>query len=222
VVGVASDILAKAGWGNYGPLDVIPAAYIPADQTDDAFLKMVHAWFSPSWAVRLGRPQDAVVPAMQQAMQSVDPLLPFNKFRSLDDVRSETLAWERALAMLLGAMAALAALLAAVGIYGLVASSVSERTRELGIRAALGATPGETVKSAALPGVVLGVAGVLIGAGAARLAARVMDHLVWGVTVTDPMTFLFAAGTILAMAIAATLVPSLRMLRLNPVGALRM
>jgi predicted permease len=221
VVGVAGDIVEKAGWGRYEPLDVVPAAYIPAAQTTDAFLQMVHTWFSPSWAVRLGRAQQGIIPAMQQAIQAVDPMLPFNKFRSMDDVRSETLSFQRALALLLGTMAGLAVLLAAVGIYGLVASSVGERTRELGIRVALGATPRETVRVAALPGIVLGAAGVAIGIALARLGSRVLEHLVWGVTVSDPLTFVVAASAVLAMALVATLVPSMRILRLDPVRSLR-
>jgi ABC-type antimicrobial peptide transport system permease subunit len=182
---------------------------------------MVHTWFSPSWAVRLGRAQQGIIPAMQQAIEAVDPMLPFNKFRSLDDVRSETLSFQRALAFLLGSMAGLAVLLAAVGIYGLVASSVSERTRELGIRVALGATPKETVRVAAMPGIVLGAAGVAIGIAVARLGSRVLEHLVWGVTASDPLTFVVAASAVLAMALVATLIPSLRILRLDPVRSLR-
>jgi ABC-type lipoprotein release transport system permease subunit len=109
---------------------------------------------------------------------------------------------------LLRPLAALALLLAAVGIYGLVANSVAERTRELGIRMALGATPMQTLRVAAAPGLVLGAAGVL-------------QSLVWNVSVGDPMTFALAAGAVLLMAIVATLTPALRILRLDPVRALR-
>lgn len=158
---------------------------------------------------------------MQRAVESVDPQLPFAKFRTLDAVRGEAVATERGRAVLLGSLAVLALLLAAVGIYGLVASSVTERTRELGIRMALGATPIRTLASAALPGLALGGLGVAIGVALARAGARTMAHLVWGVSVNDPLTFGLAAATVVATAVGATLAPSLKILRLNPVRALR-
>jgi putative ABC transport system permease protein len=87
---------------------------------------------------------------------------------------------------------------------------------------ALGATPLRTVVTAAAPGLVLAVVGVSVGLVAARLAARTLEHLVWGVTVGDPVTFAMAAGAALGVATIATLVPALRIARLNPIRALRM
>jgi len=129
---------------------------------------------------------------------------------------------QRAQALLLGTLAGLALLLAAIGLYGLVATSVAERRRELGIRIALGATSRQAIVSAALPGLALAALGVLIGVVAARLAARTLAHLVWGVTVGDPLTFAVAAGAVLGVGAVATLVPALRIVRLNPIRALRM
>src|SRR5439155_9783103 len=159
IVGVIGDIQQKAGWGNYGPVAPVPASYIPVAQTNVAFLRMVHTWFSPSWFVRLrsasplerppslarsstssgetGSAGGGIAAEMQRAVESVDPLLPFAKFRTLDDVRSEAVATQRAQTVLLGALAVLALLLAAIGLYGLVANTVAERRRELGIRLAL-------------------------------------------------------------------------------------
>src|SRR5207249_1166195 len=143
------------------------------------------------------------------------------KFRTLDDVRGEATAKPRAQAVLLGSLAALALLLAAVGVYGLIASSVAERTRELGIRMALGATPARTLRVAALPGLGLGVIGIAIGLVLARAGASVMASLVWGVGVNDTVTFAAAAALVLLAVVIAALAPSLRVLRLNPVRALR-
>jgi putative ABC transport system permease protein len=221
IVGVVGDIQQKAGWGNFGPLATMPASYIPAAETNDAFLKIVHTWFSPSWFVRTASSREGIVGDMQRAVRSVDPLLPFAKFRTLDEVRGEAIATQRAQALLLGTLAGLALLLAAVGLYGLVANSVAERTRELGIRLALGATSGQAVLAAAIPGLVLAGVGVSIGLVAARLGARTMQHLVWGVTVGDPETFMVSAGAVLIVAAIATLVPALRIVRLNPIRALR-
>ncbi len=107
-------------------------------------------------------------PAMARSMEQVDPQLPFAKFRTIDDVRGEAVATPRARAVLLGSLAALALLLSAIGLYGLVANSVAERTRELGIRIALGATPAATVRVAALPGLVFGGIGLAVGLALAR------------------------------------------------------
>ena len=165
--------------------------------------------------------RDTVAPDMQRAVQSIDPMLSFAKFRTLDDVREEAVAAERAQAVLLGAFAALALLLAAVGLYGLVASSVAERRRELAIRMALGATERQAVIAAAAPGLVLAVIGVSIGLVGARAAAAVLQHLVWGVSVRDPLTFAAAASAALLVATIGTLIPALRIVRLNPVRALK-
>jgi ABC-type antimicrobial peptide transport system permease subunit len=148
-------------------------------------------------------------------------LLPFAKFRTFDEVRSEAVATQRAQAMLLGTLAGLALLLAAVGLYGLVANAVAERTRELGIRIALGATSRQAIAAAALPGLALAAAGVAIGGVAARAGVTTMRHLVWGVSVADPLTYVVSIGTVLAVAAIAALVPALRVVRLNPIRALR-
>ena len=222
VVGIAGDIQQKGGLGGgYGPVDAMPAAYIPASQAGDGLVAIVHTWFSPSWFVRTSGARDTVAPDMQRAVQSIDPMLPFAKFRTLDDVREEAVAAERAQAVLLGAFAALALLLAAVGLYGLVASSVAERRRELAIRMALGATERQAVIAAAAPGLVLAVIGVSIGLVGARAAAAVLQHLVWGVSVRDPLTFAAAASAALLVATIGTLIPALRIVRLNPVRALK-
>jgi predicted permease len=223
IVGIVGDVQQKAGWGSFGPLGAIPGGYVPAAQVSDGpdgFFKTVHTWFSPSWIVRTaGGP--AIAADMQRVVQRVDPQLPFAKFRTLDEVRGEALAGQRARATLLGSLAIVALLLASVGIYGLVASSVAERTRELGIRIALGATPSQTLKVAVMPGVILGAIGVGVGLAAARAASRVLQSLVWNVSVGDPATFISAAIAVLAVAALATVAPSLRILRLNPVRALR-
>lgn len=221
IVGIVGDVQQKVTFGNFGPIAPTPAAYVPAAQLSSAFFVQVHTFFSPSLIVRLSSRQEGVVAQMQNAMQAVDPLLPFAKVRTLDDVRGEAVATPRAQAILLGSLAALALLLAAVGLYGLVAGSVAERTREIGIRVALGATANRAVAAAAAPAVVLTVAGIGIGLVVARAAAGVLQHIVWGVAATDPLTFAFAAGAVVLAAAIATIVPAVRAVKLNPIRSLR-
>ena len=221
VVGVVGDIQQKRSFGRYGPVAATPAAYVPAAQVSGESFKLWHTWFSPSWIVRTSRGTAEAGAEMQRALHAVDPQMPFAKFRAVSDVRGEAVVEQRAETILLGSLAALAIALAAVGLYGLMASAVSERTRELGIRLALGATTRQTVIAAAAPGIGLGVLGIAFGLLAARLGSTVMGHLVWGVSASDPLTFVAAASTVLVAAAVATLIPAMRIVRLNPLKALR-
>ena len=159
---------------------------------------------------------------MQRRCEAVDPQLPFAKFRTMDDVRGEAVATPRAQAMLLGTLAGLALLLAAVGLYGLVARSrrgADPRARHpdgAGRVVAAGGRVGGACRAS-----LLAVVGVAVGGVAARLGASALRHLVWGVSVADPLTFAVAIGVVLAVAAIAALVPALRIVRLNPIKALR-
>ena len=221
IVGLVGDVQETANWGNFGPLGTVPMIYIPASQTVDGYLKVVHVWLSPNWVVRFSGPAENVTRAMQEVESSVDPLLPIASFRTLNDLRSRSLGEQRFQASLLATLSGLALVLAVVGLYGLMSQSVVERTRELGIRLALGASVGRAVRDAAIPGVLLALAGVAAGCVFAGLSARVLQHLLWGVRTTDPVTFLSVALGLVLVAVFASLVPALRITRLNPADALR-
>jgi len=221
IVGVVGDVQQKSGWGDGRPLAAMPDVYIPAAQTDGKSYQALHVWFSPSWMVRSSGPAEGVIAGMQRALESVDPRLPFAGFHSMEDIRYRSLAQERFQAVLLGALAGLALLLAAVGIYGLIANSVAERTRELGIRLALGATVAQAIRAVALPGVALALAGVVAGSVLALFASQLLRHLVWGVRPGDPVTFVAVGVGLLAVAAAASFLPALRVTRLNPAETLR-
>jgi ABC-type antimicrobial peptide transport system permease subunit len=148
-------------------------------------------------------------------------LLPIAEFRTFDDLRRLSVSSERFQATLLGSLSGLALVLAIVGIYGLMAQSVVERKRELGIRMALGATISQSIREATLPGVTLALAGVAVGCLLAGLSAKVFAHLVWGVTTTDPGTYASVAVGLLLIAALASLLPALRIARLNPADTLR-
>jgi putative ABC transport system permease protein len=221
IIGMVGAIQQKVGFDGYGPVAPMPAAYVPVSQQSDGGFRLVHTWFSPSWIVRGTATSRDIITAMRSALQGVDPQLPFNKFRTLDDVRDQAVIVQRVQAGVLAALAALSMLLAMIGVYGLVASSVGQRTRELGVRMALGATPFQVVRTATAPGIALGAAGVAIGLVLAAAGARVMQRLVFGVSVDDPVTFGVAALVVLLMTCVGALAPAVRILRLNVITALR-
>ncbi|MBI3404126.1 MAG: ABC transporter permease [Acidobacteria bacterium] len=221
IVGVVGDIQEKAGWGGFGPLSPIPAVYIPASQFLKGGRSMVHVWFSPSWIVRASGSKENLIPAMQQAIQSVDPQLPFAGFRAMEEIRSESIAEQRFQAVLLGSLAGLALILAAVGIYGLISHSVVERRRELGIRLALGATVSRAIRDAAMPGIILASVGVSLGTVGAYFGVAVLKSLIWGVSPTDPSTFAGVALGLLFVATIASVLPALRVARIDPAETLR-
>jgi predicted permease len=221
VVGVVGDVEQVTSWGDYGPIGAIPAVYIPVAQADGRFLAMVHTWFSPSWIVRSTAPPEATLSQIARVAGELDPLLPIAGFHTLDEMRARSTAWQRFQAMLLAALAALALVLAVTGIYGLMSQSVQERKRELGVRLALGASIERALGEAVAPGLAMALLGVIVGGLAAVGAARVLQHLLWGVTTSDPATYVVVAIGLLAVAAVASLVPALAITRLDPAETLR-
>lgn len=221
IVGVVGDVPMKGSLMGYAPVTSIPVMFIPSAQLTDNAVPMLNTWFPPSFAVRSSAPFRDTVVAMRGAMQSVDSLLPFSEFRGIDQIRSATLAQQRFQAVLMAILAVLALLLAAIGIYGLIAQSVVERTRELGIRLALGATAWQAVKSAAIPGVTLATLGCLLGITGALGVVHLMRSLIWGVSATDARTFLGTAALLLLVAAIASFAPAMQILRMNSAEILR-
>jgi len=210
-----------AGWGDFGPISPLPCVYVPVSQTTGPFLTLVHTWFQPSWVVRSTTAADALVPQLRQAIEAVDPQLPIAKVSTIDDLRAERLAAERFMMWLVAGLGFLALVLSAVGIHGLIASGVNERTREIGIRLALGATGRQAMMAVVAPGIVLAGVGVAIGGAAALAASRLLRSFLWGVTATDPLTFGAVIAVLLAVAVVASVMPALRVLRLDPAQTLR-
>ena len=221
IIGVVGNVQVRPGWGDHGPLAAMPLAYIPLSQASDGMLRLVHGWFTTSFIVRSETPGSAMHAHLREALASADPQLPIAKIRTMEDVQSASVAQPRLLMTLLVTLAAAAVLLAAVGIHGLISASVTERTREMGIRLALGATSSRAIRTLAAPGVLLAVAGTLAGTFLARGAARLVQHFVWGVSASDPITYLSVAALLVAVAAVASVVPALRILRLDPAQTLR-
>jgi hypothetical protein len=222
IVGVVGNVQqGSAGWGNFGPISPLPCMYVPLSQTSSAFLTLVHTWFQPSWAVRSTLPMDALVPRLRQVISAVDPHLPIANVNTIDMLRGERLASQRFMMLLVAGLGGLALLLSAIGLQGLIASSVNERTRELGIRLALGANGSQVMGNVVRPGLTLALAGILIGGAGSLASARLLQSYLWGVEPADLPTFAVVATTLLAVALLASLVPALRVLRLDPAKTLR-
>jgi macrolide transport system ATP-binding/permease protein len=225
VVGVVADtVLSSAAKLNTDsePLTSEETIYVPAAQMNDRkFLTVLHAWFQPSWIVRAAGPVQGLKGQMQSAMAGVAPNLPFSGFYDMKDVMAATLATQRIEVTLLTAMAALALLLSAIGISGLVANLVTQRTREIGIRMALGSTIREAMIHIGASGVGASGVGLLIGFGLAAVALRAMRSVLYGVGVYDAPTILGVTVTLAAVALLASTVPALRIAKIDPARTLR-
>jgi predicted permease len=220
IVGIAGDVLeARSGWGDFGPVAAVPEVYIPATQA--YALSLLHTFLSPSWIVRSSLDGPRVSKAIEEAVRAADPMLPLAAFQSVRDLKMRSLDFQRFLAALAGTIAALAMVLSAMGIYGLIANLVTERTKELGIRMALGSGVGRAIQVALKPGLIWVLGGVAVGTAAALGFERFLKSYLYGVQPGDPLT-LAAVGVGLLLATAlASLVPASRIARLNPADTLR-
>jgi predicted permease len=222
IIGIVADVPHQHGWGaQLGPLATLPQMYVPADQMSGDSFQMVHTWFSPSWIVRTRGTVPGLPDAMSRALEAVDPRLPFSAFHSMAEVRRQALNEQRYQATLFSALAGLTILLAALGVYGLIAQSVAQRTREIGIRMALGATAGNVIGATVAPGILLSLGGTASGLILALFATRLLKSLIWGVSATDPATFVSVALLLIGVAALASGLPALRLIHLDPAQTLR-
>ena len=223
VIGISADVQLRPGFSapglTEGPIVSSPTIYMPAAQINKNMTNM-HIWFSPVWTVRASSPVIAAR-AIEEAIAGVDPMLPLGRIRAMKDVRADATAMQSMLMTLVGALALVALLLAAVGLHGLISHSVTERTREFGIRLALGATPAGTVRAVAWSGIALAGIGALIGAALAVPASTLVASVLYGVAERDPLTYVGAAVFLFVVASVASLLPALRILRLDPATTLR-
>jgi len=151
----------------------------------------------------------------------VDPQQPISRVRSIEDILSAAMAERRFNTWIVGLFAATALLLAAIGTYGVMAFAVTTRTRELGVRAALGAQPSDLIRMVMGQGLWLTIIASAIGLGASMVMTRFMASMLFDVAPRDPLTFGLVALGLASVAIAATVIPARRAMRINPLGALR-
>jgi predicted permease len=221
IVGVVSDVQLSSGLNQVAPIQSEETVYIPAAQVNARLLPLVHMWFQPSWIVRTAAPVEGLTGQMQRALTSVDPSLPFSGFYSMNDLLANTLATQRIEVALLTAMAALALLLSAVGIFALVSNMVVQKTREIGIRIALGSTIRQAMIHVGSPGVRASGIGLVVGLILCMGALRAMRSVLYGVGVYDAPTIGGVVLTLVAVTLLATTVPTLRIARIEPAKTLR-
>jgi predicted permease len=169
-----------------------------------------------------GRLDPSAIPAqVRQQVQSVNPELPVYGAQTLADALSASLAARRFLMEIVASFAATALLLAALGIYGVISYIVSERTRDIGIRLALGAQRENILKMVLRQGLGLAISGAAVGLVGALIGSHLMAGLLYGVRPTDPLTFLGVTILLTVVALAACYIPARRAMRINPLTALR-
>jgi putative ABC transport system permease protein len=209
IVGVAADT-ASVDLAAPPP----PIIYTPNDQGPNTFL---------SYMVRTTGEPVAFVGAARAALQQMDSLLPMIQPQSLEEVanQSPSVFLRRYPSYLIGSFAALALILAVVGLYGLIAHMVLQRTREIGIRVALGAQPRDIMTIVLRQGIRATLAGVAIGIVSGLALTRLLSSLLYGVTPSDWLTFVSVTLLLLVVALAACAIPARRAMRVDPIVALR-
>jgi putative ABC transport system permease protein len=176
---------------------------------------------APYVAVRAADTPDAVARAMRAAVRDVDPTLPIAEIRTLDVVVAASQARPRFMTLVLTSFGGVSLLLAAVGIFGVISFSVAQRTRELGIRIALGAQARGVLRLVLVGALRLVVAGVLFGLVGAFALTRFLSAFLFGVSANDPATFAVVALALAIVALLASYLPALRATRVDPLAALR-
>jgi putative ABC transport system permease protein len=207
VVGIASTVRGDGLWANGAPV-----MYLPYQQNPSRMMHLV---------VRTtGDPLD-LAGTLRNTVREVDPDQPLSFVRKMVDVPAWAFSERRLTTQLLTTFAALAILLTATGIYGVVAYTASHRTREIGVRLALGAHVSQVTRMVIVQGLRVAVAGMIIGIGGALALTRLLAGQLYGVTTTDVRTFILACLSVVFVAVLACYLPARRASRLDPIAALR-
>ena len=216
IVGVARDL--REGRINGRPIALM---YVPVGQANIAGIRASHTYFPMSWVVRTTAATPDVIRGFREAMRVTDPRQPFSAFATMDEVKAASMSDQTFQMTLVSGLGAIGLLLAFAGIYGLMAYMVAERSREFGIRLALGAQRSRILKDVLRQGVTLASIGALVGTAGALALNRSLKTFVYGVSTMDALTYVCVALLLIAAAGLASFVPALRAVRLNPVAALR-
>jgi predicted permease len=198
-----------------------PTIFVPQTQISDESTRLMHGWFLSAWAIRTSVPLQ--LSSVLRAVKDVDPTQPIANFRPMTQVIAESNApaKNRFLSILLAAFASLAVALAAIGIYGVMSFAVAQRTRELGVRMALGASRGHVLRLVVGQGVRLALLGGGIGIAAALTLTRFLESMLFGVRPTDPLILLAVSFLLMGVALVASYLPARRAMKVDPIVALR-
>jgi len=208
VVGVVGDIKARG----LDVLEPVTMLYLPVRQDEKFSLMLV---------VRGDAGVTRLAPAIANVMAQIDPQLPIRDIRTMEEIVATTLSQHRFSMWLFTALAGLAFILAAVGIYSVLAYSVRSRVREIGVRIALGASSGDVLKLVVIEGMKPAVLGMVLGALGAYALGGVLSKLIYGIKASDPLTFGAVALLLGVVALVACIVPAFRAMHIQPVEALR-
>jgi predicted permease len=220
IIGIAKDA-KQDSWTDKATPEAYLAAFQNHDYLGDSGTEASKHMDYITLVVRTAGDPAAVASAMKEAAWSFDRNLAISQVVTMDGVVSEANAQPRFEMLLLTIFAAVALVLAAVGIYGMISYSASRRTHEIGVRMSLGATRGDVLLLVLRQGVCLAVAGSVAGIAGALLLSRLMAKLLYGVQPTDPATFGAVAGGLGVVAMLACYVPARRAMRIDPMAALR-
>jgi putative ABC transport system permease protein len=207
IVGIVADS-RRTGYESV----VRPETYQPHAQSPSGGMMLV---------VRASGEAQSVAPALREALRTLDPTVALQGVRPLTDLLIDMTSQRRLNTVLLAAFAVVAGLLAAVGIYGVLAYSVAARTRELGVRVALGASRTSILRLVIGEGLLLSGIGLVAGLAGALALTRTLRSLVYQVSTVDPATFAAIAGVAAMISLAACLIPAWRAVRVDPILALR-
>ncbi len=232
IIGIVADVVSHSGFSD-APIDSVRTLYVPASQLNPKLLAIVHAWFQPSWIVRtvpgstislrtsLNPSEATLSDMMHNALASADPNLPISGFYSMNDLQARSLATQRIEVALLSSMAALALLLSGLGIFALVANLVAQRTREIGIRIALGSSLRQAMLNIGQAGLLASAAGLLAGCALSAVALRALRSVLYGISVYDAPTLLTVLAALTLLILLATTLPTLRIAKIHPAQTLR-
>jgi predicted permease len=193
----------------------------PVPEVYVSYLQDPFAWPYLTMLVRTSADPLKLVSSIQSAIWSVEKDLPISSIHTMEQIRSHSIAQPRLTALLLGVFAALALILATVGIYGVMAYSVTQRTHEMGLRMALGARASDVLALVVGHGMLLTATGIALGLAGAFAITRVLEKFLWGVRPTDPVTFIAVSLLLAAVALLASYLPARRATEVDPMVALR-
>ena len=213
IVGIVRDIKVRGLERSSEPQVYMPIAQVPEG---------LGGLYQPKdLVIRFEGRMEALVAAVRRVIHDADSDLPITNVQMMADVLAGETATRRDQLTMLGTLAVIALLLSGVGIYGLMGYMVSQRSREIGVRMALGARPSEIARLVLREGLILAVVGIVVGLGVAYGTARMWSALLFGVPPADPATLLTAGGLGLAMTVAGSIVPTWRAVRVSPLSAMR-